>query len=121
MTPEEYLRIRLKNGKICEGVWLDKNGKVQSSHNGLKMPQDNDYYYIIMVAKTMEEFWEKATSQKQLLWMMRGLGMDAEADAIWDGLASAFDLKLHITRISKEDALKYANAVRGMIKCPLLS
>lgn len=118
MTPDEFLYIRLRNGKICDGVSLGKKGELIISHNGLKMPQHNDYTYITNVGKTMEEFWDNAKSQKQLLWMLRGLGMDTLADELWNFLADAFDIKLHVTVISPSQAQLNADIIRNKTKCP---
>lgn len=82
------------------------------------MPSHNDYTYITNVGKTMEEFWANAKSQQQLLWMLRGLGMDALADELWTFLADTFGFQLHVTVISPSQAQLNADIVRNKTTCP---
>lgn len=123
MTPEEYIAIRLRNGYICENCVLDKNGNAvtQSPYPNLKMAYPNDIGYIYRcgntsndaICKTMEDFWDKAKTQKDLLWSIRGLGGEYYklSDLIWSDLATTFNLNIN-NKITPDDAFAYAQCVR---------
>lgn len=124
MTPEEYIAIRLRNGYICENCVIDTDsglGRYKSPKPLLKMkfPNDIDYIYRCAgtsnnaICKSMEDFWDKVKTQKDLLWAIRGLGGEYYklADYIWVDLCSTFDIS-NSSKITSEDAFSYAQCVR---------
>ena len=123
MTPEEYIAIRLRNGYICENCVIDSDGlgRYKSPNPTVKMkfPNDLDYIYRCanssnnVICNTMEDFWDKARTQKDLLWAIRGLGGEHYklADAIWADLSTTFGIS-NTSKITPEDAFSYAQCVR---------
>lgn len=59
----EYLKLRLRNGKICT---------------------PEDLAWLNTMGRDMEQVWDRAQSQLVLLWALRGLGRDHDADKLWD-------------------------------------
>lgn len=126
MTVTEYLTIRLRNGYICENCVIGKNGVAiqQSPYPNLKMAYPNDFSYICLcentsnnvICNTMEEFWDKAVTQKALLWALRGLGGKYYelADSIWNDLVNVFGISNYV-KITAEDSKAYAYCVRMRI------
>lgn len=124
MTPEEYIAIRLRNGYICENCVIDNDTglaryKSPNPYVKMKFPNDLDYIYRCAntsnnaICKTMDEFWDKAKTQKDLLWSIRGLGGEYYklADSIWSDLATTFNLNIN-NKITPDDAFAYAQCVR---------
>jgi len=118
MTPEEYVAIRLRNGYITENCIIDNDtglGRYKSPNPYVKMrfPNDLDYIYRCGNTATMEEFWNNAKTQKDLLWAIRGLGGEYYklADSIWSDLCSTFGIN-NSSKITPEDAFSYAQCVR---------
>lgn len=116
MDIETYLTIRLKNGKITEGCYLTKDG-LKFENNGLKQDQINDHNFIRKIGKDMVEFWNNAPTQMHLLWAMRGLGLDSEADVLWKELVNRFDLSIH-KPVPPDVAIAGAMLIRSLVKCP---
>jgi transposase-like protein len=104
----EYLELRISKGKITDM----KPPESQSKGN------HPDYDYCHSFGKDMVEFWEKANNQKALLWAMRGLGMDEDADLAWKCFSQAHDIVLHRTVITPEVALEGAKFIRDVYKNP---
>ena len=117
MTPDEYINIRLKNGKLCDWYRLDNGKRVRTEPHSKALPED--MRYITSYGNTMREFWDNAKSQSSLLWALRGIGRDRTADFIWKVLADKYNLKLHHTVITDDDRQKYADEIRASFECPM--
>ena len=123
MTVTEYLTIRLRNGYICENCAINDVGvAVYRSPNPIvktRYPNDFDYIHRCentstkVECNTMEDFWDKAITQKALLWALRGLGGKYYelADIVWSDLVNVFGVSNHV-KITPEDSLAYAHCVR---------
>lgn len=116
MTPSEYIDVRLKNGKICDGFRMENGKRVRTEPNSKSLPED--MRYIERYGRTMRDFWDNATSQKDLLWALRGLGRDRTANLIWRALALKYDLVLHKTVFTKELSKTLADEIRDNFECP---
>ena len=113
MTFDEYFALRIKNGKITVNVKM-KDGVAVPDKEGMKSNPDCDLDYVRKYGKDMTEFWHNAKSQKELLWMLRGIGLDDLADSLWAHLSEKFKLVLHVSKISEDDAQIYADIVRSV-------
>jgi hypothetical protein len=109
MDIKEYLALRIRNGKITV---LDEDPDTK------KKNADPDSAFIRQYGKDMTEFWEKATTQKALLWALRGLGMDSDANMLWSCIAKAEGIILHHTRMTEEQSLRAANFIRDVFVNP---
>lgn len=109
MEIKEYLALRVKNGKI---TILDID-----PYSG-KKNEYPDSAFIKQYGANLEEFWDNASTQKALLWAMRGLGLDSDADQLWDVIASTDGIVLHQTKITPEQALRAANFIRDVYLNP---
>lgn len=101
----DYLHLRVKNGKITDLKYPGEASKRQHP----------DLEYVREFGKNMVEFWENATSQKDLLWAMRGLGMDSEADMLWGCISKSSGITPH-SKLTEEQALENANFIRSVNK-----
>jgi hypothetical protein len=128
MSFENYLTGRIKFGLITENCVLGTDGiAVYRSPNPMvKTLFPNDFYYVrnggchmndsmskCIKCNDMAEFWDKAVTQKALLWALRGLGseMYSMASSIWDDLSMVFSVKIN-DKITESDAKIYADYVR---------
>ena len=109
MELKEYLTIRVQNGKITVPD--------VDPHTG-KKNEDTDSAYIKEYGSNLIEFWDNAKTQKALLWAMRGLGLDSDADMLWDCIAKSDGIILHQTRMTPEQSLNGANFIRDVFKNP---
>lgn len=112
MSINEYLELRVRNGKI---TIPDIN-----VHTG-KKNENPDSEYIKQYGINMSKFWDNAKTQKALLWAMRGLGLDFDADALWKVIAKTNNVVLHQTVLSLDQTLHAANFIRNVYKNPFRS
>lgn len=66
----------------------------------------------------MVEFWDNATTQKALLWAIRGLGLDVDADKLWNAIATRENITLHFTKITPEQSFRAACFIRENFSNP---
>lgn len=109
MEIKDYLTIRVRNGKITVPD--------VDPHTG-KKNEDPDSAFIRQYGVNLVEFWDNAKTQKALLWAMRGLGLDPDADHLWGIIAQTDGIVLHQTKITPEQALRAANFIRDVFKNP---
>lgn len=95
MTFEDYLEVRRKNQKITS---------------------KEDLQWLQSVGKDMKEFWDNSKSQMNLLWALRGLGMDQDADKLWDWNSNYQDP--HKCELTPEDRSRMADAIRHQYNNP---
>lgn len=95
MTFEDYIEVRRKNQKI--------NSK-------------DDLQWLQSVGKDMKEFWDNSKSQMNLLWALRGLGRDHDADKLWDWNSNYQDA--HKCELTPEDRSRMADAIRHQYNNP---
>lgn len=115
MTFDEYIDLRLKHGKICDGYRLENGKRVRTDPYSKCLPADMSH--LEQHGRNMQDFWNNAKSQKDLLWALRGIGMDDVADQMWKSLCEWYGIVLHKTVITAESAELYADTVRHC--CPM--
>lgn len=91
----EYLKERLRNGKICA---------------------PDDLAWLNTVGRDMEQFWDRSQSQMNLLWALRGLGRDHDADKLWDMVSGYQDV--HKCALTPADRQQMAIAIRRQYNNP---
>jgi len=117
MTFDEYIDLRLQNGKLCDGYRLENGKRVRTDPYSKSLPAD--MRHLIMYGKNMKEFWANAKSQRDLLWVLRGIGKDDIANELWKSLCDRFGIVLHRTVITVEEAHMYADIVRQNCLMPI--
>ena len=87
--------------------------------NPLVSKMETDEYRLNQIASNPHDVWELATSQSDLLWLLRSIGQSDVADALWDEFATNSTIRIsRYAKLPTELSIEFSNWIRSKVPNP---